>query len=653
MFLVHRSVRKMKKIKFLVVMMSILLLASIAIVATPVGIGYATPTVIDYGDVPLTGGFQSGHFDEVWDLTKCDMVISFTLDLNGVVDEDPDLSDWAGGDHAWSELGIRQVGYSDFNPTWMTEGAGVWLATDYDEKWPPAQVNTFDPDPPGSPSLDLDDKLILQKGGGKGEGDYNLPSTPPNPGWNHRVWWDRDGVDPWQNDETANTGGIYNVEIELHATSDTTGTAYMTINGLNQGFETDGDWSTIELTPAGMTFTGDMTHMQVFYGLYGYGADHSVTFEDIMVTGCLNLKGCKEAAISKLETAKTGDKKVDDKLDKAIYHIEKSLEEDLWVDDAHLEPKHGKKVFDEEKKAVKEMMHLVDKEDTPQSVKDACQSVIDQLVEVDDMIAHTAYDEAKAFAGCPKVDEEVEKCEEEFGKAQEQLDHVKKDGTPDPKYDKAIDHYKKAWEHAQKALKKVGKITEPGTPDGSQGTYWWHREDKWTGGDFWRNKGGLKLSDGKIHVFTWRCIDDSEITDYDGSGKEAWQVFVMDAGQGSHGWEQIALQTRKDEPWVKDYGNKVIRAFVNWGGLGQAVVPADAVLDLRLVLQQNIEDDNWHIEAWYDDGSGWTQFVNADDVDISTEWSGLPGDLTQACAAIQIDAESSGPLYFSLIDPRK
>ena len=38
-------------------------------------------------------------------------------------------------------------------------------------------------------------------------------------------------------------------------------------------------------------------------------------------------------------------------------------------------------------------------------------------------------------------------------KAQEDLDHAKKDGTPDPKYDKAIKHYRKAWEKAQKAMK--------------------------------------------------------------------------------------------------------------------------------------------------------------------------------------------------------
>ena len=60
----------------------------------------------------------------------------------------------------------------------------------------------------------------------------------------------------------------------------------MTINNLNQGFETDGNWNTMELTPAGMNFTGDMTHMQVFYGIYGYGATHTAIYQNISVTGC-------------------------------------------------------------------------------------------------------------------------------------------------------------------------------------------------------------------------------------------------------------------------------------------------------------------------------------------------------------------------------
>ncbi|MFW9949290.1 MAG: hypothetical protein ACFFKA_04085, partial [Candidatus Thorarchaeota archaeon] len=169
--------------------------------------------------------------------------------------------------------------YFMFQDPVFETGSGVWLATDYD--W---TANTFDPDPEGAPTLDLDDKLILQRKGGQGEGAYDLPSVPPAPGNNHRVWWDRDGVDLWQNAETANTAGIYNIIITLHATSLSTGEAYMNIRGLNQGFETDGDWNTIELTPAGMTFTADMKNLQIFYGLFGYGATHSVEFSEITVS---------------------------------------------------------------------------------------------------------------------------------------------------------------------------------------------------------------------------------------------------------------------------------------------------------------------------------------------------------------------------------
>jgi len=248
------------------------------------GINYLTKNETDsitkdYGDVTLSGGFQTGHFPEIWDLTDCDMVISFTYDATGLVDDN--------GAHAWAQFGIRQVCKGDFNPT---AGSGVWFATDYE--W---ADNTFDSDPPGSPTLDIDDKMLFQKTPGHGEGDYDLPSTPPIPGKNHRIWFDRDGVDQYQAQNplavdggTYNTGGTYDIVITLHADGNTTGTAYMTINGLDQGFETDGNWNTMELTPAGMTFTGDMTKMQIFYGIWGYsGVTHTVAFKDITVDGCL------------------------------------------------------------------------------------------------------------------------------------------------------------------------------------------------------------------------------------------------------------------------------------------------------------------------------------------------------------------------------
>ncbi|MEM2998615.1 MAG: hypothetical protein QW542_06685, partial [Thermoproteota archaeon] len=202
------------------------------------------------------------------------------------------VDDYGGSAHAWSELGVRDTTTtSNFNPgAWITGGKGVWLATDYD--W---AAYTFNPDPPGSPTLDIDDKLILQRGGGADESYYDLPSTPPAPWTNYGIWFDRDGVDQWQatywgsiNGGTYNTGGRYTVVITLHATSATSGTAYMTVNGVSQGFWVSG-WKNAqpEIYPAGLTFSGDMRHMQVFYGLYGYGATHTVVFEDVTVSGCL------------------------------------------------------------------------------------------------------------------------------------------------------------------------------------------------------------------------------------------------------------------------------------------------------------------------------------------------------------------------------
>ncbi len=89
-------------------------------------------------------------------------------------------------------------------------------------------------------------------------------------------------------------------------------------------------------------------------------------------------------------------------------------------------------------------MELLKKEDTPQDVKDVCQSVIDKLLTADGILVQIIYDEAQTYAGDPDVDKELAKADKEIAKAQEKID--------EGKYDKAIDHYKKAWKHVQKAL---------------------------------------------------------------------------------------------------------------------------------------------------------------------------------------------------------
>lgn len=176
-----------------------------------------------------------------------------------------------------------------------------------------------------------------------------------------------------------------------------------------------------------------------------------------------DLRGIKAETISELESLlPTGEKKTDKNIEKAIKHLAKSLDGKLWEDDIHLAVKHGAKVFNEEKKAVKELMHLMDKKDIPEGVESVSQLVIDKLIEVDELLATIAFEEAQAFAGNTKVDKELEKCDKELEKAQKELDHMKKDGTPDPKYDKAIKHYKNAWKHAQKAIGKAPEDDEEG-----------------------------------------------------------------------------------------------------------------------------------------------------------------------------------------------
>ena len=146
----------------------------------------------------------------------------------------------------------------------------------------------------------------------------------------------------------------------------------------------------------------------------------------------------------------TGDKKTDDRIEKAIESIEDSLKDKYWADDSHLVEK-GKKVFDEEKKAVKELMKV----DVPD-----VSSVINSLVyDADEVLALVAIKdaedtataancgEANASKDCDKALKEITKAQEELAKSQEELD--KGD------HDKAIDHYKKAWEHAQKALENL------------------------------------------------------------------------------------------------------------------------------------------------------------------------------------------------------
>jgi len=158
-----------------------------------------------------------------------------------------------------------------------------------------------------------------------------------------------------------------------------------------------------------------------------------------------NLQSQKLSVIDTLESLKTDDKKSDKKIDKVIKHITKSTDDKFWSDDGTtLDDKKSKKVFDEERKAVKGLMKIVKKGGS--GIDTEISDVIVILVDIDRELVQDAINDAKVFEGDKKVDKEIEKAEKELAKGDKEASKGK--------FDKAIDKYKKAWEHAQKALKK-------------------------------------------------------------------------------------------------------------------------------------------------------------------------------------------------------
>ncbi|MBN2075059.1 MAG: PKD domain-containing protein, partial [Dehalococcoidales bacterium] len=281
----------------------------------------------------------------VWDLTQGDLVLNYTLDMSritqphglsdnltewevytGSTEKDPE--NYPDSYTPYIEMGLRGEGAGDFNPGpfGVYQGnCGGWMVSECDDWVGYWDGDTFVGD--GTVVQDLDDKHGLQASGGRSELDYDvLLSTPdtvdsipspypwyPSPkgvygSWeNHGLWFDRDGVDEWQavswansgeNAGRINTAGIYNIEIRYHAidangngdkTDDGLGVMFAAINGVQQGFYTTWVEGPPQFYPVGLSFKGDMEHMQVFAGSWAgdppgwdYGMVH---LTNISVTG--------------------------------------------------------------------------------------------------------------------------------------------------------------------------------------------------------------------------------------------------------------------------------------------------------------------------------------------------------------------------------
>jgi len=130
------------------------------------------------------------------------------------------------------------------------------------------------------------------------------------------------------------------------------------------------------------------------------------------------------------------DKQDGKKLDEAIKHLTKSLNPDLWVDETHLQPKHGDKVFQEEKDAVVKLLELIkDKKSNVDKAK--LQDFINRLVEADKLLALVAIEGAVAASGDAK---KIDKANDELGKGDARV--------ADGHFTDAIEHYRNAWKHA-------------------------------------------------------------------------------------------------------------------------------------------------------------------------------------------------------------
>jgi len=232
-----------------------------------------------YGNVILNDWGQ-GNFSDVWDLTQCDLTLSYTIDMSEI--QNPG---WA-----VTEVGLREVGALNIDPNLQ----GGWMQSNYIG----ATNNPND--------QDLNDFHFLSKHGWSlQQYDATDPDTLITPYWsgaNYGFWFDRYGVDPWQAElwgasdgGTYNTHGVYEIVITYHAIDLNTGTMFATINGVVQQGLYIGVWKDAqpEFYPAGRSFEGDMTKMQVFYGRGGGGG--TVAISDITVDGCLRtivINGC-------------------------------------------------------------------------------------------------------------------------------------------------------------------------------------------------------------------------------------------------------------------------------------------------------------------------------------------------------------------------
>ncbi len=142
-------------------------------------------------------------------------------------------------------------------------------------------------------------------------------------------------------------------------------------------------------------------------------------------------------------TAANNDDKKD--LNQAIQAVKDSVNLNLWqTDGIHLVVKTGDKVFDDEQKAVRQLMDILKDKKESSSFVTTVQNDIAQLVGVDKGLAQTAITDASSIA--PKGD-----SAKDIAQAQKDMTDATNDASKG-QFANAIGDYSNAWKQAEEAL---------------------------------------------------------------------------------------------------------------------------------------------------------------------------------------------------------
>ena len=228
-------------------------------------------TEIFYGDYTLANDGDLVVFDDTFDLTECDITLTYTIDMNTLTQTDLYDSPYIMVGLMDNETGIGWMNSEllDLTPSPDAESAHERHALGSEGNYGPLHYNATDPD-----TVTSDIGTYVSYGI-----NFDRDTTRS---WVMDDWGQIDGV-------TYNTGGIYEIEITFHAVSDTLGTMFAKVNGVEQGFWAT--WSSKDsgnepdVYPAGKSFTGDMKNVSayLFYDECEEGDMGYVEFKDVMI----------------------------------------------------------------------------------------------------------------------------------------------------------------------------------------------------------------------------------------------------------------------------------------------------------------------------------------------------------------------------------